>query len=210
VNKATWYFDFISPFAYLQFAQFKKLPADLEIRLVPVLFGALLKHWGQLGPAEIPPKRQFVYRFFKWQADQIEIPYKMPPSHPYNPLPSLRLCVTAGSKISDVQKIFNIIYGNGIQPDNEEGISAISQALGISPDELNTNENNSKERLRQNTKEAISNGVFGVPTFVIKNQLFWGGDSMDMMLDFLKNPDLFQSKEMKRISDMPMGLTRKS
>ena len=204
--KAKWYFDFISPFAYLQFAQFDKLPSNIEIKLVPVVFGALLKHWGQLGPAEIPPKRQFIYRFFKWQADNIGIPFKMPPSHPYNPLPSLRLCVAAGSKLDDVKKIFNIIYGNGLQPDNEEGISAISETLGISLDDIN--ENKSKEILRENTNEAISNGVFGVPTFLIKNELFWGGDSMKMMLDFLENPELFESSEMRRISQMPMGFER--
>lgn len=64
MTKAKWYFDFISPFAYLQLARFSQLPADLDITPVPVVFSALLKHWGQLGPAEIPPKRRFVYRFF--------------------------------------------------------------------------------------------------------------------------------------------------
>ena len=70
------------------------------------------------------------------------------------------------------------------------------------------NENKSKEILRENTNQAISNGVFGVPTFLIKNELFWGGDSMKMMLDFLENPELFESSEMRRISQMPMGFER--
>ena len=60
MTKAKWYFDFLSPFAYLQLARFQKLPPDIEITTVPVVFGAILKHWGQLGPAEIPPKRRFV------------------------------------------------------------------------------------------------------------------------------------------------------
>ena len=92
MTKTTWYFDFISPFAYLQLARFTELPQSLDINLKPVLFGSLLKHWGQLGPAEIPPKRRFVYRFFKWSADRLDLPFIMPPSHPYNPLPALRLC----------------------------------------------------------------------------------------------------------------------
>ena len=104
MTKATWYFDFISPFAYLQLVQFPKLPNDLEITTVPVLFSALLKHWGQLGPAEIPPKRQFVYRFFQWNADRLNIPFTMPPRHPYNPMPSLRLCVAAGGQIDHVRR----------------------------------------------------------------------------------------------------------
>ena len=65
-----------------------------------------------------------------------------------------------------------------------------------------------KKILRTNTSKAIENGVFGVPTFVVEGQVFWGGDASDMMLDFIKNPELFSSEEMKRISSMPMGLIR--
>ena len=64
MTEIKWYFDFISPFAYLQMAQFSKLPKSIKIKPIPVVFGGLLANWGQLGPAEIPPKRQFVYRFF--------------------------------------------------------------------------------------------------------------------------------------------------
>lgn len=54
---ADWYFDFISPFAYLQFVRLGEL-AGARLRLRPVLFAGLLQHWGQLGPAEIPAKRR--------------------------------------------------------------------------------------------------------------------------------------------------------
>src|SRR5689334_16531801 len=64
--EAIWYFDFISPFAYLQFSRLSRLPADLRVTMKPILFAALLEHHGHKGPAEIPSKRQFVYRFFKW------------------------------------------------------------------------------------------------------------------------------------------------
>ena len=93
---------------------------DLEINPVPVLFGGLLKHWGQLGPAEIAPKRKFVYRFFKWQADQNNIPFKMPPRHPYNPLAALRLCIAAGGQLDHIRSVFHVIYGEGTQPDDPE------------------------------------------------------------------------------------------
>ncbi len=210
MTKAKWYFDFISPFAYLQLAQFSKLPADLEIIPIPVVFGSLLKHWGQLGPAEIPSKRQFVYRFFQWNADQLDIPFSMPPRHPYNPLPSLRLCIAAGSQIEHIRAIFDIIYGKGLQPDDQDGIQAIARAVDISSPETAISAPSVKEALRKNTEEAIADGVFGVPTFVIQDQIFWGSDATIMMLDFLQNPDLFETPEMKRISDMPMGLIRRT
>lgn len=208
MTKANWYFDFISPFAYLQLARFPQLPPDLEITPVPVVFGALLQHWGQLGPAEIPPKRQFVYRFFQWNADQLGIPFSMPPRHPYNPLPALRLCVAAGGQIDHARAVFDMIYGKGIQPDAPEGVQAIADALGISDPEAAMSDASVKDTLRTNTEAAIADGVFGVPTFVVNGEVFWGGDATEMMLSYLDNPGLFETAEMKRISEMPMGVTR--
>ena len=209
MTKAKWYFDFISPFAYLHFAQFSKLPTNIEITPVPVVFGAILQHWGQLGPAEIPPKRRFVYRFFQWNADQLGIPFAMPPMHPFNPIPALRLCTAVGASIEHTRAVFDLIYGKGIQPDSPEGIQLIGEALNIPNPESAMQDTLVKESLRSNTARATSDGVFGVPSFVIDGEVFWGGDSTEMMLDFLKNPALFETPEMNRISNMKMGLTRK-
>ena len=209
MTKAKWYFDFISPFAYLQFAQFSKLPTNIEITPVPAVFGAILQHWGQLGPAEVPPKRRFVYRFFQWNSDRLGIPFTMPPMHPFNPIPALRLCTAAGASIEHTRTIFNLIYGKGIQPDSPEGIQLIGAALNISDPELKMQDPVVKNTLHANTAQATSDGVFGVPSFVINGEVFWGGDSTEMMLDFLKNPALFETPEMNRISNMEMGLTRK-
>lgn len=208
MTKADWYFDFISPFAYLQFARFESFQGNLEINPIPVLFGGLLKHWGQLGPAEIPPKRKFVYRFFKWQADQNNIPFKMPPRHPYNPLASLRLCIAAGGQIEHIRSVFRVIYGEGIQPDETDGILAIAEALEIDNPEAAMSDTEVKNTLRTNTETAIKAGVFGVPTFLIDDQVFWGGDATEMMLSYVNNPELFQTPEMRRISEMPMGVVR--
>ena len=209
MTEAKWNFDFISPFAYLQFARFPQLPNNLEITPVPAVFGAILQHWGQLGPAEIPPKRRFVYRFFQWNADQLGIPFTMPPMHPFNPIPALRLCTAAGADIKHTRAVFDLIYGKGVQPDSPEGIQLIGGALNISDPENAMQDPVVKDSLRANTARATSEGVFGVPSFVIDGEVFWGGDSTEMMLDFLKNPALFKTPEMKRISNMEMGLTRK-
>lgn len=208
MTRAKWYFDFISPFAYFQIARFSKLPSELEIEARPVVFGAILKHWGQLGPAEIPPKRRFVYRLFQWNADQMGIPFAMPPLHPFNPLPALRLCIAAGGQIEHVRAVFDVIYGRGVQPDSAEGVQAIADALGIFDPESAMSEVAVKDQLRSNTEAAIADGAFGVPTFVVNGEVFWGNDATEMMLCFLDNPSLFETPEMKRISFMPMGLNR--
>jgi 2-hydroxychromene-2-carboxylate isomerase len=96
-RQADWYFDFVSPFAYLQFAGFERLPGDLAISLKPVLFAGLLGHWEHKGPAEIPAKRRQTYRYCHWLAGKRGMPYKMPPRHPFNPLAVLRLAIALGA-----------------------------------------------------------------------------------------------------------------
>jgi 2-hydroxychromene-2-carboxylate isomerase len=205
--EAIWYFDFISPFAYLQFSRLSQLPADLRVTMKPVLFAALLEHHGHKGPAEIPSKRQFVYRFFKWQATRRGVAFNMPPMHPFQPLPPLRLAIAAGGTFEVVGRIFDFIYGRGR---NVEGAALLElgRELGLDNLETRITDPQVKERLRQNTNEAISAGVFGVPSFVARGELFWGDDATDMLLDFLKNPALFEDPEMVRLSNMPMGVRR--
>ena len=205
--EAIWYFDFISPFAYLQFSRLSQLPADLRVTMKPVLFAALLDHHGQKGPAEIPSKRQFVYRFFKWQAARRGMVFNMPPMHPFQPLPPLRLAIAAGGTSEVVGRIFDFIYGRGR---NVEGAALLELGRELGLDDLETRitDPQVKERLRENTNEAISAGVFGVPSFVARGELFWGDDATDMLLDFIKNPALFDDPEMVRLSNMPMGVRR--
>jgi len=208
MTKATWYFDFISPFSYLQLLRFNELPSDLEITIKPVVFSALLKRWQHKGPAEIPSKRRFVYRFFKWQAGRRGVPFTMPPVHPFNPLPPLRLAMLAGADRKTVLEIFHFIYREGMNVENEHEVSALAQVLGIADANNRISEPGIKEALKANTDAAIADGVFGLPTFVVEGELFWGDDATDMLLDYLKNPSMFDEDDMQRLSNMPMGLRR--
>jgi hypothetical protein len=97
MSQADWYFDFISPYAYLGLMRLRELPQDLEIRYRPVLFAGLLNHWEQKGPAEIAPKRSWTYRSCTWWASAHGIPFRFPAAHPFNSLPYLRLAIAAGS-----------------------------------------------------------------------------------------------------------------
>src|SRR5207253_848663 len=84
-------------FSYLAFPRLVELPPHVQLECVPVLLAGLLKHFGQAGPAEIPSKRRFTYRFVIWRARSMGIPMRMPPAHPFNPLSALRLIIAAGA-----------------------------------------------------------------------------------------------------------------
>ena len=201
-----WYFDFISPFAYLQFERLGEFA--LPVRLKPVLFAGLLKHHGQLGPAEIEPKRAFTYRFATWSARRQGIALRFPPAHPFNPLPPLRLCVACGASVEVTRTIFRFIWATGGDPANEW--SELCRRLGV--DERKGSAMISdpavKQALVENTAQAVSQGVFGVPTLVIDERCFWGVDATEMAADYLADPAAFEDAEMTRVSQLPAAIQR--
>ena len=107
MRSALWYFDFVSPFAYIGLHRLKELPADLAIEYRPVLFAGLLNHWGQKGPAEIATKRRYTYRWSHWWAKRLGFPLRYPAAHPFNPLHHLRLAIACGSTPDAIRTIFD-------------------------------------------------------------------------------------------------------
>jgi 2-hydroxychromene-2-carboxylate isomerase len=207
-RQAIWYFDFISPYAYLQFAAFDRLPDDLEVRITPVLFAGLLGHWDNMGPAEIPAKRRQTYRYCHWLAHTRGLAFKTPPRHPFNPLPILRLAVALDGAPAAVGTIFHHIWGTGNDAQDPASLDRLAASLGLDDWQDRIGEVAVKDRLRANTDAAIARGVFGVPTFAIDDHLFWGDDVTDMMLDYLANPETFKAGEWDRLANLPVAAAR--
>jgi 2-hydroxychromene-2-carboxylate isomerase len=206
--RASWVFDVISPFAYLAFGQLARLPASVELEFVPVLFAGLLDHFGQLGPAEIPSKRRATYRFVLWRARRMGVPLRMPPAHPFNPLAALRLIIAAGSDARAVGTVLEAVFRHGRDVADRAVIAELAATLGVADPEAALSEPRVKERLRANTDWAIGRGVFGVPTLVIGEEFFWGHDAMDMALDYVADPQAFNSPDMRSLEALPIGLAR--
>lgn len=129
--KFVWYFDFISPFAYLQWQRVRELAQQHEIEFRPILFAGLLQHHGHKGPAEIPGKREFTYRFVQWQADRIGVVLNFPPAHPFNPLAALRLCVAADCSVTAIDAIYAHLWRDGRAGDSADALRVVAGALGI-------------------------------------------------------------------------------
>jgi 2-hydroxychromene-2-carboxylate isomerase len=204
--RITWYFDFVSPFAYLQFAVRPELFQRPDVTLRPVLFAGLLNHWGQKGPAEIEPKRAHTYRLCQWQAARRNVPMRFPPAHPFNPLHALRLAIAFGSTYETIKSIFDFIWVQGRSPNDEW--KALCDTLGVPGAEVLAASEGVKSALRENGEAAIAAGVFGVPTFVVDGHVFWGIDATAMLHDYLADPGLFDSDAMRRLASLPAGATR--
>jgi 2-hydroxychromene-2-carboxylate isomerase len=205
-EKIRWVFDVISPFAYLAFPRLQQLPAEPEF--VPALLAGLLDHHGQRGPAEIPSKRRFTYRFVLWRARQLGMTLRLPPAHPFNPLAALRLIIAAGCSVGAVGTVLDAIFRDGRDVSDPGVIAELGESLGIQAPLTAIATPAVKQQLRTNTDWAIQQGIFGVPTLVIGEEFFWGQDAVDMALDYLRAPQRFTDDAMRAVDTLPVGARR--
>jgi 2-hydroxychromene-2-carboxylate isomerase len=197
-----WYFDFVSPYSYICLHRLGELPVAVCYK--PVLFAGLLNHWGQKGPAEIPAKRRWTYRWCTWWAQSLGIPFRFPAEHPFNPLSHLRLALACGSRPDAVKRIFDSIWMSGENATDPARFAALCREFAVNEAQLA----GVKDQLRKNTEEAAARGVFGVPSFVADGEVFWGADSIDFLKAYLADRSVLANKEMQRVDCLPVGAAR--
>ena len=207
----TFHFDFISPYAYLAF---EKLPQTLQgltysVDYRPVLFAAFLKQHGQLGPAEIPPKRDWTYRQVLWNAHAMGIPMHMPAAHPFNPLPLLRLALACGDKglvnRYVAETVFRHVWRGGADAVDASRLEALKQLLQPKRDPAGAEV---KSELKANTDAAVARGLFGVPTMEVDDKLFWGFDALPMLRAYLEGDEWIGGAEWDAVTRIPAAVGR--
>lgn len=204
MTKLHWYFDYVSPFSYLQWAHQLPRLRRTDIEYKPLLFAGLLKHWGHKGPADIAAKRRFTYRYVIWLAGRLGVPFTTPSAHPFNPLPLLRLSIARHNDPEVVDRLFRFVWCDGHIPADKTAWDELVDELDINDAELK--DTAVKQRLLDNGDEAISKGVFGVPTLVANGEVFWGVDGFELLLAYLDDPDILDTPAIRAADALPSGV----
>ena len=207
---ADFYFDPVSPFAFLMWKRLREDDFGLEISPVPVLLGALLNHWGLIGPAEVPPKRVQTYRMCQWLAARNGIALRFPDAHPFRSVEALRLLIALDARTDAVDAVFEAVFAKGRDLTDGAELERLGGELGLSDVQDRIASADVKDGLRANTEAAIARGVFGVPTLAIGEDLFWGFDTLELVRDYLADPKLFQTAEMQRLGTLDYGVPRRA
>ena len=186
-----FWFDPISPFAYLAF---ERLPQVLEgcsvvVTYRPVLLAGLLAHWGQKGPAEIEPKRAWTFRHLHWWAREQGIALQTPAVHPFNPLPLLRLAIACGPNRRVVEALMQHVWHSADDAVDTSRLAELTTQLAPTRDPASVEV---KAELRAATEDGIARGIFGVPTFGLDGRLFWGLDALPMLRAAVRDEPWFE------------------
>jgi 2-hydroxychromene-2-carboxylate isomerase len=211
-----FYLDFISPYAYLAFEHLPEALKGLSysVSYRPVLFAAMLKHHGQLGPAEIAPKRDWTYRQALWHAHSKGIPMQVPASHPFNPLPLLRLASACGTPADPAsinryvcETIFRHVWQGGAEAADEQRLAALTALLAP---QHQLSADYAKAQLKKNTDEAIALKLFGVPAMEVDGKIFWGFDALPMLRGYLSGDSWFDGEGWNGVGKISVGISRKA
>tara|TARA_Y100000588_G_scaffold1536_1_gene2230 strand:+ start:337 stop:1011 length:675 start_codon:yes stop_codon:yes gene_type:complete len=181
-----FYFDYISHNAYLAWHVLPAMATKYvyTVRPVPVLFAGFLQEFGQLGPAEIKPKIQWMNRNNLRKAALLGIPLNPPKLHPFNPLFILRLTaqdMPEHQRLQITDRIFSAIWVEGVDPNDREAIGKRLDDLDKVALIAGSAKDAAKAQVRANTDEAIARGCFGVPSMVVNNEVFWGYDDLSTL-----------------------------
>jgi len=190
------FFDFISPYSYLAWKEVRALGARIsqEVEPRPVLLAGILNALGTKGPAEVPARRAYVVKDVLRAAHRTGVKVALPPAHPFNPLPALRLAALDLDRelcFRIVDALFDATWGGGSGIDAAEKVALVLGQAGIDEGPLMARASapEGKERLRRNTEEALARGAFGVPTLFVEGEMFFGFDSFPAIEAFARGED---------------------
>jgi len=184
-----FYFDFISPYSFLAHKEIRKIEnkIDIKIRYKPILLGGLHNLHGIKAPAFIPAKAKHMIRDCKLIAERNNVKFKF---NSYFPIRSLNLMrgvlVAEEDNIKNyyIDNIFNTVWQDGLNMNDEIIVHKVLKNLNVNPKTFSLRSTSSliKDSLRNKTNEAYEKGIFGAPTFVSNNKIFWGQDRIEFAL----------------------------
>lgn len=192
MRKVRFFFDFISPYAWLALEQAGSFAAENAVRweLVPISYGALLSATGLVGPVETPAKREYTFDDVVRCAQMDGLEIVGPPTHPFRSLEALRamtLFARDAQALELARRLAAAAWADGRDLTEVSVIESVLSDLGLDGDGIagRISEQDCKQALIRNTEEALDAGVFGVPTFEFEGELFWGRDRMPHLAERL-------------------------
>ncbi len=210
-----FYFDVISPYVYIAEARLVRLlreDSGLQVRYRPILFAALLNHWGQRGPAEMAAKRVFTFKDVIRRCAEHGLAIRGPATHPFNPLTAQRALLAAPEerRADATAAVLRAGWAEGRELGDPAVIAAALRSVGLDGEALVARAGDPavKAALAAETTEAIERGVFGVPSFVVRGEVLWGQDRVSDIGPILAGRDPVTEEQIAAMLARPSSAVR--
>jgi len=193
IKSFEFYFDFGSPYTFLAHKEIRKIEKEnsIKIKYMPILLDSLLKSVGVKANADIPIKAKYMIKDCKLWAEKKNVVFKF---NNYFPIVTLNLmrCVLVAEKQGFAQnfinKIFDAIWEDGLNLNDNIIVEKLLKNIGINAKKLlmESVDNKIKDELKKRTDEAYKKGIFGSPSFIVNNKIFWGQDRLEFVFNEAK------------------------
>ncbi len=192
-KKVEFYYDFGSPYSYLASTQIERIcekyGAELEWR--PFLLGGVFKESGNRSPLEVPNKKAYMIKDLANWAKHYGLQLNVPDLFPLNSVKPMRGALAAKEKgrIRDyTHNLFRLYWIEGCDLNQDEILKNAVSEIGMEVDWFlqRIGEQEIKDKLRDETAEAVKRGAFGAPTFYVDEKIFWGNDRLIFVEEWLK------------------------
>ena len=185
-----FYFDFVSPYTFLAHKKITRIENEhsVKVKYMPILLGGLLKLAGIKADMDIPIKGKYMIKDCKLWAEKYNIEFKFNNYFPINTLDLMRCVLVAeknGCNKKFIDKIFDSIWKYGLNLNDNSIIEKLIKNLGINPKTFLSEsiDLKIKDELRERTDEAHKKGIFGSPSFIVNNKMFWGQDRLEFVFN---------------------------
>ena len=190
IKSFEFYFDFASPYTFLAHKQIRKIEKEnsIKIKYMPILLGALLKSTGIKANADIPIKGKYMIKDCKLWAEKHNITFKFNNYFPINTLYLMRCVIVAEKKNfaqNFINKVFDVIWRDGLNLNDNTIVEKLLKNLDINPKIflMETVDPKIKDELKNRTDAAYNKGIFGAPSFIVNNKIFWGQDRLEFVMN---------------------------
>lgn len=192
MKRIEFYFDFLSPYSYLAWTWVRQ--QNYEFSYIPVTLATIITAHETKGPAQIEPKRNYLFKDILRFTKLNNIPFTTPKDLPFNSLYALRLALlsSAGDKQKEIiDAIYRAGWEEGLDIGNDDVLKTVLKDKNLYTDELIEKMESKTARidLKANNEKALKLGLFGVPSFIVDDELFWGNDSTQYLEMYLNGTD---------------------
>ncbi|AUN99033.1 2-hydroxychromene-2-carboxylate isomerase [Bacteriovorax stolpii] len=192
MKKIEFYFDFLSPYSYVAWTWVRSQSYDFDF--IPVSMPGIIAAYDTKGPAQIEPKRNYLFRDLLRFTKLNNVPFNTPAQLPFNSLYALRLSLlgSAGDKQKEIiDAIYRAGWEHGLDIGSDDVLKTVLKEHNLYSDELieKMESKNARIELKQNNEKALQREIFGVPSFVVDGELFWGNDSVKYLEMYLNGMD---------------------